>query len=140
MMTLKQMYGYLFYKLYRFWEKVSTPKLWSDWKAGIAILALEVWFLVSVQNYYEVLTKKELISSPSSNPLTFIILAVLIIIKLIMFEYQGRWKRYIAEFDKWPEKKNRRGTMIVWSIIFLIIANLIFSFYLMSQIDWKQYR
>ena len=46
----------------------------------------------------------------------------------------------MAEFENWPKKKNIRGGIIVWGIIIFIIANLIFSFYLMSLINWKLYR
>lgn len=139
-MSIKQIYSYLFYKLYKFWERVSVPKFWSDWKSGISMLALEIWLLVSVMVYYKVFTKRDLINNALRHPLTFIILAILIMIKLMMFEHQDRWKKYVIEFDKWPKRKNRKGTIVVWSVIILIVANLIFSYYLMSKIDWAQYR
>jgi hypothetical protein len=139
MMTIKKAYYYLFYKLYRFSE--SAPSRWlSDWKATFSLLVLEIWILVSFMVYYKVFTKKDLIPDNRLTMMGITVVVVLSLIKYFVFEYQDRWKEYVVEFNKWPAKKNKTGTLVVWFIVLLIIANLTFSFYLMSQINWKQYR
>ena len=138
-MTLKQGYGYLFYKLYKFYEKVSSPPFLSDWKAAVSILALEIWFLFSIIVYYKVFSKKDLVPHALTNPLTYVILAFLIMLKIILFDHKNRWKDYVNMYDKWPSGKNNRGSVIVTIIVLSIIANLIFSFYLMSKIDWSKH-
>lgn len=138
-MTIKKAYYYLFYKLYKFSE--AAPSRWlSDWKATFALLVLEIWVLLSFMVYYKVFTKRDLIPD---NRLTIVGLTVVVILSLIkyfVFEHRDRWKECIGEFSRWPAKKNKTGTLIVWFIVLLIIANLIFSFYLMSQVNWKLYR
>lgn len=136
------MYRYLFYKLYKFYE--GTPfwsaKWWSDWKASFSLLVLEIWSLVSIVVYYEVITKKTLLPEQVLNKVAIGVVVLLAIVKYFAFEHKGRWKRYVAEFSQWPKNKNRIGTLIVWLIVLFILGNLIFSFYLMSQIDWQRYR
>lgn len=50
------------------------------------------------------------------------------------------WKEYVIEFDQLSKKKNRIGGWIVFGVVLLVVMNLIFSFYLMSQVDWSMYR
>ena len=57
-----------------------------------------------------------------------------------IFNYADKWKEIVADFNYLPKNKNRIGGVIFWSIFFLIIASVIFMFYLMSQIDWKLYK
>lgn len=138
-MTLKRSYYYFFYKLYIFFE--NAPSRWlSDWKATFSLFVLEIWILLSVMVYYKVFTKKDLIPDSRLVLVSFSVIIILSLIKYFAFEHRDRWKEYVEEFSKWPTKKNKTGALIVWLIVLLIIANLIFSFYLMSQIDWKQYR
>ncbi len=130
-------YYYLFYKLYRFWELVSFPKFWSDFKAIVSIVALEIWFALSLINYYNIFIDRHFYLE---NTIFFLIGGIIIGINIISFIYLDKWKEYNEEFNQLPRKKNIIGGIIVWTIILLIIANLIYSFYLMSQIDWSQYR
>ena len=53
MNEMKKAYYYLFYKLYKFWEYISIPKFWSDFKAIVSIIALEIWSFFSIINFYE---------------------------------------------------------------------------------------
>jgi uncharacterized membrane protein YwzB len=139
MMTIKKVYYYFFHKFYKFSE--AAPSRWlSDWKAMFSLLVLEIWILLSVMVYYKVFTKKDLIPDNRLTMVSITVVIALSLIKYFAFEHRDRWKEYVEEFSKWPTKKNKTGTLVVWLIVLLIIANLIFSFYLMSQINWKQYR
>ena len=139
-MKPKKVYQYLFYKLYKFYDVDSIwlgAKRWTDWKASFSLLVLEFWLLISFYNYYDVFTEKDF-SSYSKNIISLATLLILVIIKYFVFEQRNRWKEYIIEFDKWPKKKNKIGTIMVWMLVLFIMANFIFSFYLISQIDWKK--
>ncbi len=134
---MKRAYYYLFYKFYRMSE--AAPSRWlSDWKAGIAIIVLEIWICVSLISYFSVITKRAT-ELTISSPIVFLPLIFIIALNYFAFVYTDIWKEYVAEFDQLPKKKNRIGSWIVFGVVLFVIANLIFSFYLMSQIDWSQY-
>lgn len=132
-------YYYLFYKFYKFWEYVSTPSFWSDWKAGISLMALEIWLIISVFVYYKVFVNPYIHLS-ESNIEAYILAFTLAGAKYIIFHHHDRWKRIVKSFDKLPKRENTIGSWVVFLLTILIIANLVYSFYLMSQIDWSQYR
>jgi hypothetical protein len=136
-MSIKKMYYYLFYKIYKLSE--AAPSRWlSDWKAGIAIVALEIWLLLSIGVYYTVVTKVR-IQLNIKMPIIFVPFLAILLGNYLLFFANDRWKEYAQEFDQWPKAKNRLGSLIVFSLIILIIINLFFSFYLMSQVNWSQY-
>lgn len=130
-------YYYIFYKLYNFWEKVSFPKFWSAFKAGVSLIALEIWLVMSLINYYNIFINRQFYLTKN----IFLVIGILVAaVNVVIFTYLDLWKEYNKEFDLLSKKKNIIGGIIVWSIIVLIIINLIYSFYLMNQVDWSQYR
>ena len=138
MEKIKRAYYYLFYKLYKWYEKAPVV-WWSDWKAVVSIVALEVWVITSGFIYYKILFNRHIHLSDSQWDL--IICALLIIIpNYLIFIHTDKWRDYIREFDQLPKRTNKIGGWIVFGVILLIIANLIFAFYQMSLIDWSQYR
>lgn len=139
MKDLKRAYYYLFYSFYRFWEKASYPKFLSDMKAGICIMALEIWFLLSLGVYYTIITK-DVTDLSLKTPIVFVPFLIIVLIKYFAFVHTNVWKDYVKEFDKLPKEQNRKGSWIVFAIVVFVISNLVFSFYLMSQIDWSKYR
>lgn len=138
-MNIKQAYYYFFYKLYRFWNKASNPFLSNNFRAEVTIIALEVWLLLSIGIYYVVATKT-VVELTLFNPIVIIPFLVIILINYYAFINTNAWKGYALEFDQLSKKKNMIGDWIVFGIVLFIIANLVFSFYLMSQIDWNQYK
>lgn len=136
---IKRAYYYFFYKLYKFWESASDPKFWSDWKAGVSIITLELLIAISVGAYYAVGTKT-ILNLSVKTPVVFIILAIVIFLNYLAFIHTNKWKEYVKEFDQLPKRKNRIGSWVVLGIILLVLGNVFFSFYLMSRIDWTQYR
>lgn len=131
-------YYYLFYKLYKFW-KSGHVIFWSEWKASLSIIVLEIWFILSLFVYYKIFINRY-IHLAGDNVQIFLLALPIWVINYYIFHHHNQWRSIIAEFDKLPEKENKKGGIIVWSIIILIIANVIFSFYFMSQIDWSLYR
>jgi hypothetical protein len=138
-MNIKKAYYYLFYKLYRLWNKAYHPFLSGNFRAEVTIIVLEIWLLLSIGIYYVVATKT-VVELTLFKPVVIIPFLVIILINYYAFIHTDEWKEYCKEFDKLPKETNRRWGLWVWAIVVLIIANLIFSFYQMSQVDWSQYR
>ncbi|GAA5102635.1 hypothetical protein GCM10023210_43830 [Chryseobacterium ginsengisoli] len=139
---IKKAYYYLFYKIYKSIEYTSEEfggAFLTDFKTGLVIGALEIWLLFSIGNYYSIITKKNAELS-LTMPIVYIPLVILLILNYFSFIHNDIWKEYNRKFDQLPKKKNIIGTWIVVGVIVFIIANLIYSFYLMSQIDWSLYR
>ena len=136
---MKRAYCYIHYKFYKFFETI--PLRWSsEWKAEGLLMVLEIWLLISILVYYKVFNKSDLIDREFERPIGIVVVIILVFVKYFVFEKNKRWLAYVKEFDALPKSKNRLGTLIVGLIVFLIITNTIFSFYLMSQIDWSLYR
>lgn len=138
MKRIKRGYYYLFYKFYRMSE--NAPSRWlSDWKAVLVIIALEIWFVLSITVYYATITRTKM-ELDITTPIVFIPFLSIILINYFAFVHTNVWKEYVSEFDKLPKRKNRIGGWLVFGIVMFVIFNLIYSFYLMSQIHWIQYR
>lgn len=136
-MGITKAYGYFFYKFYKFWEAASTPRFWSDWKAGLTLDVVEMFLGLSAICYYSVFTEDEI--DPENNLYIVLFFIVLIVVpNYFIFNHRDQWKAMVREFDQWPKKKNEIGTMIVGGVVLTVIANLILAFYLMSQIDWQR--
>jgi hypothetical protein len=135
-MSIGKIYSYFFYKIYKFWEAASVPKFWSDWKAGLSLDILEMFLALSGICFYSVVTKNK-IDSTDDALIALIFIVLIVVPNYLLFNHQQQWKEMVQEFDRWPPRKNMIGTVIVWGVVFAIIGNLIFAFYLMSQIDWS---
>ncbi len=138
-MLVKRFYYYLFYKLYKFWDWISFPKFWSDWKAGLSIDVLWIFVGLSVVCYY-VTINKQIIDFGSGR---YVVLTYVILVALpnyFIFHHHEQWKEFIQEFDGLPKKTNMIGGVLVSFIVLLIVANLIFAFYKLGQVDWGLYR
>jgi len=140
MEKVKRAYYYFFYKIYKsieYTSEIGGGKFWTDFKAGVVVSALEVWLILALINYYKIFINK---FYDLNKIFFFSIGSTIIIINIIAFVFSDKWKEYNEEFDQLSKEKNIKGGLVVWTIIVFIILNLIFSFYLMSQIDWSQYR
>ncbi|MDR2273206.1 MAG: hypothetical protein LBF27_20010 [Sphingobacterium sp.] len=135
---LKKSYYYLFYFFYRFWEKASYLKVLSDWKASVCVIALEIWLVLSVYAYYITITKTKM-EFTIKMPVVFVPLLIILAINHMAFGHNDVWKDYVKKFDKLPKEQNRKGGWVVFGIVLFVIANLVFSFYLVSRVDWSQY-
>ena len=127
-MNIKKLYYYLFYKFYQFFKALESTALLKA-KAAIILMALEIWLLFSINNYFEFFfyhhSKLNFFSFRILIPLS-----IVIIIKWVAFIKDDRWKNYFKEFDQWPKEKNKIGSWIVFFIVILCFANFIFSYFL----------
>ncbi len=136
-MLIKKIYYYIFYKLYKHFENSSQP-WWSDWKAGLSLSALEIWFLGSILIYYSIINNIRLTLSITS-PTILIPLISIFILNYFSFIHTDIWKEYNKGFDQLPTEKNRRGTIIVWAIVIFIIINFFGSAYYLQKNIFKMY-
>ncbi|MFP3599470.1 hypothetical protein [Chryseobacterium sp. SIMBA_029] len=135
MKKIKKIYYYFFYKIYKsiiYTSESLGGEFLTDFKTIVALGALEIWLLLSIGNYYSSITGENRELS-IQDPIVFFPLILIFILNYFSFINTDVWKKYNEEFDKLPEAKNKRGGIIIWSIIILIIVNLIFSFYCLSQ-------
>ena len=133
MEKIKRVYYYFFYKIYKSIEYTSEMfggKFWSDLKTGIVVMVLEFWIVISLFNYYNVFIDKNFHFSKS------IYITVVILFSILTYftiDHTEIWKEYNKEFDKLPKERNKKGSWVVFGIILIIIANFIFSLYLLYQ-------
>ncbi|MCL9803988.1 hypothetical protein NAT51_00530 [Flavobacterium amniphilum] len=135
MKKLKFYYLYFYYKIYNsieYTSKLLGGAFLSEMKAGIVLIALEFWLVLSTYNYYTVITNNNLHLS-INKPIVFIPIFIIVSLKIYFFTDTKKWKIYKKEFDNLSSNYNKKGTIIVTIISLLIIANLIFSFYLLSR-------
>lgn len=138
---IREAYYYCFYKLYKHYEK--GPSVWlSDWKASLTLDILVFFTLFSLIIYYKVFINRNFSLDTKYTKLIFGILYVLCIAlpNYFLFNHNNQWRRIVERYDQLPNQKNRVGGWIVFAFVVLIISNLIFAYYLMSQIDWNQYK
>ncbi|MBO9675177.1 MAG: hypothetical protein J7577_17150 [Sphingobacteriaceae bacterium] len=138
-MTIKKSYYYLFYKLYKFWQVVSTPKIWSDWKAELCIDALILLLGASILVYYKVFVNRYFHFGDSNLPVIITCISISLI-NYFVFHHKSQWKEIVIRFDAYPPESHKRGSFVVGLVILAVIINLIFAFYLMSRVDWSHYR
>lgn len=133
---IKKAYYFSFYKLYKSFE-ASPSKFWSEWKASLVMDVLVGCIIITIGLIYTVVTKKDFIIF-ESNVYTWIMIITIGASNYFIFNHANKWKEIVASFNHLSKNKNRIGGIIFLGIFFLIIASVIFMFYLMSQINWKQ--
>ncbi|MDQ1856097.1 MULTISPECIES: hypothetical protein [unclassified Chryseobacterium] len=141
MKKIKKAYYYIFYKIYKsiiYTSEMVGGEFWTDFKAGIALLALELLFLGSFLNYYSIIINEKLDISITS-PIILIPLIILFVINYFSFIHTDMWKEYNKQFDKLPEEKNRKGTIVVWIIAIFILINFFGSAYYLQKYILKMY-
>lgn len=137
---IKKSYYYFFYKVFKsieYTSDLSGGKFFSAFKASIVLIALEFWLTIAILNYYNIFIDRH-VHFPKSY---YVGIALFFsFLSYITIDYNDVWKYYNRKFDKLPKQKNKIGSWIVFLIIIFIITFFIYSIYLMSQIDWSQYK
>jgi hypothetical protein len=124
---------YIFYKVYRFSEMVSDPKIWSDLKAIFVLVVMEILLVFSIINYYKIFIDP--FTSLMHHKLTFLIIGcVLGIPNYYHFFHNKNYKVIIKEYDSWPANKNKKGSIFVSILLAIIIANFFVSFAISTKI------
>jgi len=116
------------YKGVEYTSELGGGKFWSDWKASLSMDGIIYFIVISLFIYYKVFFGHNI---SVDNISVFVLVISVVLFNYFVFNHNDRWKDIINEFDKLPKEKNKKGGIIVWSIIVLIIGNMLFSFYLL---------
>ncbi len=141
MEKIKKAYYYFFYKIYKSIEYTSElvgGGFWTDFKAGLVIGTLEIWFLASGLIYYSILNNVKL-NITLADPIVLIPLILLLVLNYFAFIHTDVWKEYNAKFDKLPKEENKKGGIIVWTIVAFITINFFGSAFLLQKYVLKMY-
>lgn len=128
-------YKYLFYFFYRSINNVKGNILIKP-KAIFMLLILKMILFSIIFVYYSDYTRNFINLSDKINYI-YTALILLTVFTFWYFERKNNWRMCILEFDKWPEKKRKKWDLFIKLFIFFVFANFVFSFYIMSEIDWK---
>lgn len=131
-------YKYLFYKLYISLEKYSSPRFWSEWKAASLLVLLLLSIVYSLILYYTIYINR--LSSIGGN--VYIIGSIAIFLSVInysIFIFQNKWIVIVEKFNKIPKRRNQIGSLVFLLFCTGCVANIVYAFYLFSQIDWSLY-
>src|SRR5690348_14208813 len=104
-MTIIQAYYYLFYKFYILFESFAQTKWQTRSKAVMCVGILEVWFFISIINYWDYFSQLR-VSFTTLSILCLIVFIILAFVHWRTFSRKDKWKNYVAEFERWPRKKN----------------------------------
>jgi uncharacterized protein YjeT (DUF2065 family) len=134
-MSIKKMYHYFYYKLYKFSE--AAPSRWlSDWKAELVLDVLILLITFPLVVYYTLYTGN-IINFKNEKLIAALYFILVGGSNFLIFHSKNQWKSIVTEFDKLPKKKNRLGGIVVGAVILFIIVNLILSVYAMD-VDAKK--
>jgi hypothetical protein len=136
MRQIRKAYHYLFYKLYKW---IGEDNLWGDWKAELSIDILSIFIGISFLTYYTIYFDRYFRIGDGK----FFLIGYVLFIAIpnyFIFHHNNQWIDIVKEFDKLPKLRNKIGGWLIFGVVLLIIANMVFAFYQMSLIDWAKYR
>lgn len=129
-MLLKKAYYYFYYQLYKSTNPSSIfPR---SFRTSLYLDVLFIFIGLSSLNIYGTFIEPGF-NIGDGRWCIILYIAIICVPNYFIFEHKVQWKEIVNEFDKLPKKTNQIGRFIVWSIVALIIASLIFSVYLMDQ-------
>lgn len=134
---MKKSYEYFYYRLYKHFEKGGV---WmTEWKASLAMDVFTYFIIASVMIYYKIFYNRGFHLSERNYDVLGMVLIVAGF-NYFVFHHKNNWRQIVQHYEQLDKNKQRIRGWIVFSVVILILANLLFSFYLMSKIDWSQYR
>ena len=125
-------YYYLFYRFYKLFE-AAPSRWWSEWKAGAVMTVLLPFIVVTLIGYYENLSNSEIMSNNFRKWMAIILGGVSGIVNYLMLAHHEQWKSIIFRFDQLSEKKQMIGKLVFWVFLAVMIFNIVYYLYLMSQ-------
>ena len=125
---MEKIYYFVFYTLFVFWEKVSIPKFYSEFKAGLSILLIQIFIYYSIIYSYLIITNKEF-NFDLKNPILLIPLGTIFLINIFLTNVSSKWKYYYPKFDNLQNIKKIKYMSITW----LFILSIIVMFFILSN-------
>ena len=132
---MKKAYQYFFYKLYQLFQQEKFDRF-AKWKAIFSLDCLWAFIVIQSIVYYSIYIDRYFKLSTQNYDI-LILMIFIVLPNYFIFDSGNKWREIVIKFDELPKKK--LGDWIVYSIVVLIMGSLFYSFYLMSQIDWKLY-
>jgi small-conductance mechanosensitive channel len=123
-------YNYFFYKLYKFWDAASVPKFWSDAKAVLCIIILQLFTAISLLVYYKSFINSE--TDLLKQKMVYVCIGALCVIFNYYYFYfysDDHWKGIVENYDRHAKQQDSKG-YVIWLIILALIGNFIFACYL----------
>jgi len=124
-------YRYLFHRLYRFFE-AAPSRWWSEWKASIFLVVLELFTVVTIVGVLQVLTGRRLIPHEPLNIFTIFVVLILSGVKHWVFIDQEQWKKDELTFQQMSNRKRRKLNILFWLIIIAIPTSYILMLRMLS--------
>lgn len=137
MRKLKIAYAYLFFFIYNSVNKKDNILVQP--KTLFLVILIELMVVMSTVIQYGNITKTTVIPENFNRLNLLFIIMPLIALNFWFFERNKNWKKYLEEFKAWPIEKQKKWNWFMRVILIFVSANLIFSFYWLSQINWKLY-
>jgi len=131
---MKKIYYFIFYVLFIFWEKVSVPKFFSAFKAGLSLNILEMFAYYSILSSYCIINDVK-INFSLENPIIFIPCGIIFLLNTILFDFSNEWKIYIDKYETLPY----RIKFFYFSVVWVIIIVIIISFFTLGNIKNSQF-
>ena len=126
-MKIREMYEYLYYKIYKAMNNEAFP--WgADWRACGVLLIVDLLFVYSFVLYYMIFDMSFNIYITAIIPCVFFA-----VLHIYLFLYQDRWRSIVEKYDHWPEKKNVQGSLIVWGVIIFVFVHFIFALHISEK-------
>ncbi|MDK2841774.1 MAG: hypothetical protein PWQ17_1279 [Anaerophaga sp.] len=127
------MYDYLFYNIYRFWEKAPS-RWWSEWKSVLTICFFIVQIILSIYSLIMYRIKANLL--PDHQIWSIVGGVVIFGANYYYFLYKDKWKDKISRFKYLNKTTDRVGILLTIFILLFIAIGSIYSVYLLSTVDW----
>jgi hypothetical protein len=74
---------------------------------------------------------------PRTKVLPIVVGLVIFVLNYYYFLYKDKWRERILKFENLDKKTDRIGIFFVAFILVMIIVGLIYSYYLLSAVDWQ---
>ncbi len=123
-------YYYIYYIFYRI-SKKNKSIFPDEFVAGVCVIALNIWLLMSLANEFYFFTNIRLMPRSFASPVAIIVLGLVVISNWFLFENKDRWKMLLEKIESSSDRK--RNVSIAWGIIIAVIINYwVVSLYLLS--------
>lgn len=137
MRLLSKAYYYMFYRFYKLFE-AAPSRWWSEGKAGAAMTLMIIFLLFTIEGYYSISTRKNIIPENSGKLFVGALAFIIGVINYFIFAHNHRWQDIVLDFEKHSESCQRIGKLLFWFLILFIFVNMVYMFYLTSQINWSR--
>lgn len=140
-MSIIKTLGSLNYRLHQCLdEAMSRETKQGTWNISSCIEILQVWLLLSCLVYYTVNTREELVPSHLQVPIFSAVVFTLTLVNYVLLEQRWPKGKFSKTVDTCSGPNNNLATALCWLLALLVVVNLLFSYFLLSNIDWTHYR